>query len=173
MTTTLDPATLPCPDGWRWEPHGPDEAMLYARGARGNQWGAVVTHVIDAWCFSFCVAMIPLPQFRLGPGGHPTPAAAARAALLALADAGHPEAAALRAAAGEAPRGPTRQQIAAMLFRLGTAGPDEPIALTYDPDRDPARGQPTDGWAVVIGRTTHHGPAALDALVRLLGGDDG
>ena len=172
MTTTLDITTLPCPEGWRWEPHGPDEAMLYARGARGNQWSAVVTHVIDKWCFSFCVAMTPLPQLRLGPRSHPTPIAAARAALLALADAGHPEAAALRAAAGVPPRIPTRDQIAALLLRLGTAGHDEPIILAYHPESDPARGQPTDGWFVAIGGHITHGPEALDALVELIGGRD-
>ena len=170
MTTTLDPATLPCPEGWRWELAG-DDAALYAPCATNHNWSAAMAPGPGGWHAFFDPAAPTCTAYEFLDPTYPTPIAAARAALIALADAGHPEAAALRAAAGEAPSGPTRQQIAALLYRLGTAGPDEPIALTYDPDRDPAKGQPTDGWSVEIGHTTHHGPAALDALVAILSGD--
>ena len=106
MTTTLDPDTLPCPEGWRWESFGPDSSRLCAPRAVDGRWSALVEPAGHDWCFAFDAVASRISRLRWSASRHPTPIAAARAALIALADAGHPEAAALRAAAGEAPSGP-------------------------------------------------------------------
>ena len=168
MTTTLDITALPCPEGWTWE-RTVRIAVLCSPGAPDGRWSAAVSPDRGGWLALVAPGAPADLNYRYLSTLYPTPIAAARAALRALVDAGHPETDVLRAAAGEPPRGPTRDQIAELLRRLGTAGPDEPITLAYHPDADPARGQPADGWLVAIGATIHHGPEALDALVGLIG----
>ena len=108
MTTTLDITTLPCPEGWTWE-RPVRIAVLCSPGAPDGRWSAAVSPDRGGWLALVAPDAPTDLNYRYLSSLYPTPIDAARAALLSLALAGHPEAAALRAAAGEPPRRPTHE----------------------------------------------------------------